>query len=112
LREEVAVEDAEAAISLMNYSLRTAGLDVSTGKIDVDILMTGRSRSKWEKIRIILKEIETLEAETGRALLSELRKRCEEKKIESDEFYKLIEQMREQGIIMLPDEETVRRIRR
>ncbi|MEM2089248.1 MAG: minichromosome maintenance protein MCM [Thermoproteota archaeon] len=112
LREDVTVEDAEAAIRLMNYSLGTAGLDVSTGKIDVDILMTGRSRSKWEKIRIILKEIENLEAETGRALLSELRKRCDEKKIESDEFYKLIEQMREQGIIMLPDEETVRRIRR
>lgn len=112
LREEVTVEDAEAAIRLMNYSLSTAGLDVSTGRIDVDILMTGRSRSKWEKIRIILKEIENLEAETGRALLNELRKRCEEKKIEPDEFYKLIEQMREQGVIMLPDEETVRRIRR
>jgi len=112
LRDEVTVEDAEAAIRLMDYSLRTAGLDVSTGKIDVDILMTGRSRSKWEKMRIILKEIENLEAETGKALLSELRKRCEEKKIEPDEFYKLIEQMREQGVIMFPDEETVRRIRR
>ncbi|MEM3713230.1 MAG: minichromosome maintenance protein MCM [Thermoproteota archaeon] len=112
LREEATVEDAEVAIRLMNYSLSTAGLDVSTGKIDVDILMTGKSRSKWEKMRIILKEIENLEAEFGKALLSELRKRCEEKKIEADEFYKLIEQMREQGVIMLPDEETVRRIRR
>ncbi|MBO3769933.1 MAG: minichromosome maintenance protein MCM [Thermoproteota archaeon] len=112
LREEVTVEDAEVAIRLMNYSLSTAGLDVSTGKIDVDILMTGKSRSKWEKMRIILKEIENLEAEYGKALLSELKKRCEEKKIEADEFYRLIEQMREQGVIMLPDEETVRRIRR
>lgn len=112
LREDVTAEDAETAIRLMNYSLSTAGLDVSSGKIDIDILMTGRSRSKWEKIRIILKEIENLEAETGRALVSELRKRCEEKKIESEEFYRLIEQMREQGVIMLPDEETVRRIRR
>lgn len=112
LREEVTVEDAEVAIRLMNYSLSTAGLDVSTGKIDVDILMTGKSRSKWEKMRIILKEIENLEAEYGKALLSELKKRCEEKRIEADEFYRLIEQMREQGVIMLPDEETVRRIRR
>ncbi|MBO3799833.1 MAG: minichromosome maintenance protein MCM [Candidatus Brockarchaeota archaeon] len=112
LRDEVTVEDAEVAIRLMDYSLRTAGLDVSTGKVDIDILMTGKSRSKWEKVRIILKEIENLEAETGKALLSELRKRCEEKKIEPDEFYKLIEQMREQGVIMFPDEETVRRIRR
>ncbi|MCS7139044.1 MAG: minichromosome maintenance protein MCM, partial [Crenarchaeota archaeon] len=112
LRDEVTVEDAEVAIRLMNYSLSKAGLDVSTGKIDVDILMTGKSRSKWEKMRIILKEIENLESEFGKALLSELRKRCEEKKIEADEFYRLIEQMREQGVIMFPDEETVRRIRR
>ncbi|MGQ9479475.1 MAG: minichromosome maintenance protein MCM [Thermoproteota archaeon] len=112
LREEVTVEDAEVAIRLMNYSLSTAGLDVSSGKIDIDILMTGRSRSRWEKVRIILKEIENLESEMGKALLSELRKRCEEKKIETDEFYRLIEQMREQGVIMMPDEETVRRIRR
>ncbi|MBO3832343.1 MAG: minichromosome maintenance protein MCM [Candidatus Brockarchaeota archaeon] len=112
LREEVTVEDAEAAIRLMNYSLSTAGLDVSSGKIDIDILMTGRSRSRWEKMRIILKEIENLEAEIGKASLSELRKRCVDKKIEPDEFYKLIEQMREQGVIMFPDEDTVRRIKR
>jgi len=112
LREEVTVEDAEAAIRLMNYSLGTAGLDVSSGKIDIDILMTGRSRSKWEKMRIILKEIENLEAEMGKASLSELRRRCADKKIEPDEFYKLIEQMREQGVVMFPDEDTVRRIKR
>lgn len=112
LKEEVTVEDAEAAIRLMDYSLRTAGLDVSSGKIDIDILMTGRSRSRWEKMRIILKEIENLEAEVGKASLSELRRRCVDKKIEPDEFYKLIEQMREQGVIMFPDEDTVRRIKR
>ncbi|MEM3659433.1 MAG: LAGLIDADG family homing endonuclease [Thermoproteota archaeon] len=112
LREEVTVEDAEVAIRLMNYSLSTAGLDVSSGKIDIDILMTGRSRSRWEKMRIILKEIENLESEIGKASLSELRRRCAEKKIEPDEFYKLIEQMREQGVIMFPDEDTVRRIKR
>jgi len=112
LKEEVTVEDAEAAIRLMDYSLRTAGLDVSSGKIDIDILMTGRSRSRWEKMRIILKEIENLEAEIGKASLSELRRRCVDKKIEPDEFYKLIEQMREQGVIMFPDEDTVRRIKR
>jgi len=42
LRDEVLVEDAEAAIRIMQESLEQVGIDVETGEIDLDILYTGR----------------------------------------------------------------------
>ena len=38
LREEVTAEDAGAAIALMQSSLEQVGVDVTTGKIDIDTI--------------------------------------------------------------------------
>jgi len=45
LREEATPEDAEAAISIIQFSLEQVGVDVTTGKPDIDIIMTGKPRS-------------------------------------------------------------------
>lgn len=44
LRDEVLLEDAEAATDLMDYCLLQVGVDVTTGQRDIDILETGRPR--------------------------------------------------------------------
>ncbi|MFX0202218.1 MAG: hypothetical protein ACFFCW_39405, partial [Candidatus Hodarchaeota archaeon] len=60
LSPEVAVEDAETAIRLVNSSLKEVGMDTETGAIDALTLMTGRSqrsRSVMERIMDIIKEM-------------------------------------------------------
>jgi replicative DNA helicase Mcm len=54
LREEVTVEDAEAAIALMQRSLEQVGIDVETGEIDIDILYTGKPRSLQMQLQAVL----------------------------------------------------------
>ncbi len=54
LREEVTVEDAEAAIALMQRSLEQVGIDVETGEFDIDILYTGRPRSLQMQLQAVL----------------------------------------------------------
>lgn len=60
LSEAVTPEDAECAIRLMSYFLRSVGLDVETKRIDIDIVMTGQSKSQREKIMIIMDLIKKL----------------------------------------------------
>jgi MoxR-like ATPase len=51
LRDEVTVEDAKSAVKIMSYALYDVGVDVKTGKIDIDTIMTGKPatvRDSWE----------------------------------------------------------------
>ncbi len=54
LRAEVTVEDAEAAIALMQRSLEQVGIDVETGEQDIDLLYTGKPRSLQNKLQSVL----------------------------------------------------------
>ncbi|UCH56698.1 MAG: minichromosome maintenance protein MCM [Candidatus Bathyarchaeota archaeon] len=65
LREEVAVEDAEAVIALMQRSLEQVGIDVETGEIDIDILYTGKPRSLQMQLQKVLGVISEMERITG-----------------------------------------------
>ena len=42
LRKEVLAEDAETAVAIMKRSLEEVGIDVSSRKFDIDIIMTGK----------------------------------------------------------------------
>ena len=65
LREEVTVEDAEAVIALMQRSLEQVGIDVETGKIDIDILYTGKPRSLQMQLQKVLVVISEMDRITG-----------------------------------------------
>jgi len=65
LREEVNVEDAEAVIALMRQSLEQVGIDVTTGKVDIDLIMTGKPRSLQAKLQKVLNVITEMERMTG-----------------------------------------------
>jgi replicative DNA helicase Mcm len=76
LRKEVAAEDAEAAIAIMKRSLEEVGIDLSSYKVDIDLIMTGRPKSVRDKLHVILSVLIEMEKETGMvekaALVSEL----------------------------------------
>lgn len=65
LRKIITAEDAEAAIVIMNKSLEEVGIDISTDRRDIDIIMVGKPKSMQDKLRIILDEIVELSKETG-----------------------------------------------
>ena len=65
LRKEVTGEDAEAAITLMKRSLEEVGIDMSSYKMDIDFIMTGRPKSVRDKLQVVLSAVVEMEKETG-----------------------------------------------
>ncbi len=101
LKNEVTVEDAEAAIRLMKTFLESAGMDIESGRIDIDVIMTGKPRSKQEKLTRILEIIEELEesSEEGCARIKEIQRRAAAEGIESSLVEEAIKGFRRDGMI-------------
>lgn len=105
LRKEVSAEDAEAAIVIMKRSLEEVGIDVSSLKIDIDIIMTGKPKSARDKLQVIISQLMEMEKETGiverEALLDELENKYKIQKVEAE---RLIGQLLREGTIYEPRE--------
>ncbi len=105
LRKEVLAEDAEAAVSIMKRSLEEVGIDVTSYKIDIDLIMTGKPKSVRDRLQIILSTLIEMEKETGIvekvALLSELESKY---KVSRGETERLIAQLLREGTIYEPRE--------
>ena len=103
LRTEILAEDAEAAIAIMRRSLEEVGIDVSSRKFDIDIIMTGKPKSLRDKLRAILSALAEMEKETGiverSALLETLRTEFD---ISNEEAERLTAQLRREGTIFEP----------
>ena len=65
LREEATEEDAEAAINLMEISMRDVGVIQPEGTMDVDVLLTGKPQSLREKITLVVETVRNLHKERG-----------------------------------------------
>ncbi len=103
LRAEVTVEDAQAVILLMRKSLEQVGIDVTTGKPDIDLIMTGKPKSVRDKLRVIIATITEMEKETGiikdEELYERLRKEYDLDRVEAD---RLVDQLHRDGMIFSP----------
>ena len=105
LRKEVLSEDAEAAITIMKRSLEEVGIDLSSYKIDIDLIMTGKPKSVRDKLQTVLSTLMQMEKETGivekTALLNELEAKYT---IPTGEAERLIGQLLREGTIYEPRE--------
>ena len=102
LREEVTIEDAEAVIALMQYSLQQVGIDLSTGAIDIDVIMTGKPRSLQVKLQRVLSIIAKMERESGIVKDEDLYEALEEEGIDRKEASRLIGILMRDGTIYSP----------
>lgn len=103
LRKEVLAEDAETAIAIMKRSLEEVGIDVSSHKIDIDIIMTGKPKSVRDKLSVILGLISSMEKETGMVEKTKLLDRLQtEYEVGSSEAERLIGQMLKEGTLFSP----------
>src|SRR5512136_2267336 len=64
LKKEVSAEDAEAAIAIMKRSLEEVGIDLSSYKMDIDLIMTGKPKSMRDRLQIVLSTLMEMEKET------------------------------------------------
>jgi replicative DNA helicase Mcm len=110
LRKEVLAEDAEAAVAIMKRSLEEVGIDLSSYKMDIDIIMTGKPKSVRDKLQTVLSTLMQMEKDTGivekAALLSELET---EYKIPRGEAERLVGQLLREGTIYSPREDYLKK---
>ncbi len=110
LRKEVTAEDAEAAITIMKKSLEEVGMDVTSYKLDIDTIMTGKPKSLRDKLHTVLDTIVQMEKETGMvekdALLDELETAHKIPRVEAE---RLINRLLREGTIYSPREGYLKR---
>ncbi|MEM3516606.1 MAG: ATP-binding protein [Candidatus Bathyarchaeia archaeon] len=103
LRSEVTAEDAKAIIKLMNASLQNVGIDVTTGKIDIDVIMTGKPKSLRDTMQIVRAAIAELQDEDGVVEEQKLYKTLIEKfELKEDDVKKAVNQLLKEGLLYAP----------
>jgi replicative DNA helicase Mcm len=105
LRKEVTAEDAGAAITIMKKSLEEVGIDLSSYKMDIDLIMTGRPKSIRDRLSVVLSTLMNMEKVSGivekEALVNELETKS---KIPRGEVERMISQLLREGTIYEPRE--------
>jgi len=103
LSKEVTIEDANRAIDLVKRSLHEAGIDPESGKVDIDILMTGKSRSQRQNIERIQEIIKDLEGQFGGAApIEEIKKLASAEGIRERFVDQMIEEEKKRGHLYEP----------
>ncbi|MCW4025834.1 MAG: minichromosome maintenance protein MCM [Candidatus Bathyarchaeota archaeon] len=105
LRKEVSAADAEAAIAIMKRSLEEVGIDLSSYKVDIDIIMTGRPKSIRDRLSIVLSTLMDMERVTGIVERDAFVEELETKhKISKAETERMLSQLLREGTIYEPRE--------
>jgi replicative DNA helicase Mcm len=105
LRKDVTGADADAAITLMKRSLEEVGIDMSSYKMDIDLIMTGRPKSVRDKLQVVLSAVVEMEKQTGSVEKDTLVTVLEEKhKLSRSEIERMIGQLLREGTLYEPGE--------
>jgi replicative DNA helicase Mcm len=111
LRDKVLAEDAKAAIRLMTVSLQNVGIDVTTGKMDIDVIMTGKPKSLRDKMQAVLAFITELERQSGIVEEKKLYGILNEKMdMNEDEAKNIVNQLIKEGILYSPKPNQLKRV--
>jgi DNA replicative helicase MCM subunit Mcm2 (Cdc46/Mcm family) len=108
LRDYVTEEDVMDVIDLMKRSLSEVGIDVETGKPDIDVIMTGKPKSIRDKFSIVLKIIGEIQNKKGYVEDAELREALREYGIEDQEIKTILNRLLSDGKLFTPKPGTYR----
>lgn len=106
LRENVTVEDAEAAIALTMKYLQEVGIDPGSGKVDITMLNTGQPKGTRDKLGLIINLVVEMQREQGEMvettyLVDKLEKTHG---IQASESNRLISKLLHDGVLFEPRE--------
>ncbi len=110
LSHMVEVSDAEKAIKLSEFMLKTLAIDRG-GRRDVDILLTGMPREKVDKMNTVLAVISKLEAEEGMARIPRVVEEAIKDGIDETTTNKYINELERSGDIFRPRSGVVKLVR-
>ncbi len=112
LKPVVTEEDAEEAIRLMSIMLKTVGIDIETGRIDIDTLMIGRPRSQQEKFRTLMEIItELIEAsEEERVSIKDIIEAAKERGLSKEFVLETIRRLKREGELYEPEPGYIARV--
>lgn len=102
LKSEVDAEDALEAVRLMNAVLERVGMDVETGMVDIDILMSGKAKSLRDKEIAILERIRERSRREECTKYVELEKIAQSLSIDHGTLEKIINNLKRSGDIYEP----------
>ncbi|MCX8204464.1 MAG: minichromosome maintenance protein MCM [Candidatus Nezhaarchaeota archaeon] len=104
LRDIATVEDAEAAIRLLQAMLRQVGYDRVSKSIDIDLIMVGKPKSQQERFIKLVDVITELEREASGMPVSKeaILKRAEEEGLEGEFVEKALRQLIKEGTLYSP----------
>ena len=102
LRDYVTIDDALEAIRLMKVFLESVGIDVESGRLDIDVIMTGKPRSQQEKLLKVIELIQELEESEGCARIKELAARAKEVGISREALERILRMLKKEGSIYEP----------
>jgi replicative DNA helicase Mcm len=102
MKSEVSIDDVERAISLMEYCLKEM-VDPETGKLDIDIVLTGKPRSQWDRLAGFTDLVRQLcQQHGGLVSLSEILERAKEQGVDQKAANKLLTEMKRKGELYEP----------
>ncbi|MBC7114474.1 MAG: AAA family ATPase [Archaeoglobi archaeon] len=101
MSEVVEIEDVERVIRIMEGCLRKVGIDPETGRMDIDTITTGVTKSQRDRIKMIIDIIKELEGEEG-ARESDVLERAEELGIPKHRAAEIISNLIRNGEITTP----------
>jgi replicative DNA helicase Mcm (EC 3.6.1.-) len=99
LKSVITEEDAAEAIRLVKSMLESVGIDVESGEIDIDVIMTGKPKSQREKMIIIEEIVRNLAKEDGCAKVKAIVSKAREQNIEDKLVEEVLIRMRREGLI-------------
>lgn len=108
LDTKIRMEDAERAIRLMTYSLTQLGVDMETGRIDIDKLESGITASRRRKMTTILEIIETMQKETRDVAIEDVTAEAESRGINGAD--EIIEKLKQEGTVFEPKPGFIRKV--
>jgi replicative DNA helicase Mcm len=103
LKQKATIEDAEEAIRIMMSTLSIVGIDVETGRLDIDVLETGVSASKREKKKRFTQFLFKLLEEVGGEIeMNELYKKAAEQGFEKEFVREVVMELKNSGELYEP----------
>ncbi len=102
LSDKVEIEDAERAIRLQKTCMQEVGVDPETGKFDIDIIATGSSKSKMNRMKTVIRIIKDLNKEYDEAGYEAIKDEAKEKGIEKEELGDILKDLKKNGDVYTP----------
>ncbi len=111
LSDKVLRKDARKAVELLNFCLNEVGMDPSTGKIDIDRIVTGITASQRSHISTIKGIIADLEGSIGKTIpIEDVLKGAADSGIEDTKVEEVLERLKRSGDIFEPKRGFIQRI--